>query len=183
MWSFDFSHYTEVVGTLQSDEFFETHQVVELPRFLLKGLKTFLAKLPSPSQQAEPDLSTYMMDALLPFQMEGLKFVIARKGRAMIADEMVCVAKVTVIFLLLWLLASCISMSTIDIQPPSAGDQILISYNHTLTHTASLRAVARLCLPSLLLSTTGHTSLLLCSVPPLSSRHGRKHSLNLDKDF
>lgn len=89
LWSFDFSRYGELVRTLQSDEFFETHHVVELPRFLLKGLKIFLAKLLPISEQPEPDLSTYMMDTLLPFQLEGLRFVIARRGRAMIADEMV----------------------------------------------------------------------------------------------
>lgn len=89
LWSVEFSRYNEVIGTLQSDEFFSTHHVVELPRFLLKGLKTFLHKLPPPTARMEPVLSTFMMDTLLPFQLEGLKFVIARKGKAMIADEMV----------------------------------------------------------------------------------------------
>jgi hypothetical protein len=89
MWSFEFSRYNEVIRTLQSDEFFPTYHVVELPRFLLKGIKTFISKLLPPSERPEPNLSTFMMDTLLPFQMEGLKFVIARRGRAMIADEMV----------------------------------------------------------------------------------------------
>jgi hypothetical protein len=89
LWSFEFSNYKKVIGTLQSDDFFHTHQVIELPRFLLRGLKTFLSKLIPPSECMEPDLSTYMMDTLLPFQMEGLKFVISRRGKAMIADEMV----------------------------------------------------------------------------------------------
>jgi hypothetical protein len=89
IWSFDFSRYNELIATLQSDEFFESHHVVELPRFLLRGIKTFLAKLIPPPDRPEPNLSTFMMDTLLPFQLEGLKFVIARKGKAMIADEMV----------------------------------------------------------------------------------------------
>lgn len=89
MWSVEYSRYNEVIKTLLSDEFFATYHVVELPRFLLKGLKTFLHKLPPPSSLPEPQLSTFMMDTLLPFQLEGLKFVIARKGKAMIADEMV----------------------------------------------------------------------------------------------
>lgn len=89
LWSFEFSRYSEVLRTLHSDEFFPTHHVVELPRFLQKGIKTFVSKLFPVSERPEPDLSTYMMDTLLPFQMTGLKFVIARRGRAMIADEMV----------------------------------------------------------------------------------------------
>lgn len=89
LWSFEFSLYKEVVRTLLSDEFFDTHHVVEVPRFLLKGLTTFLNKLLPPSERPKPDLSTFMMDTLLPFQMEGLKFVISRRGKAMIADEMV----------------------------------------------------------------------------------------------
>ena len=93
MWSFEFSKYNEVVRTLLSDDFFATHHVVELPRFLLKGIKIFNSKLLPPSERPEPDLSTYMMDTLLPFQLEGLRFVIARRGRAMIADEMVRLLK------------------------------------------------------------------------------------------
>ena len=93
MWRFEFSRYDDLIRTLQSDEFFDTHNVVELPRFLLKGLKTFISKLPSQFERQEPDLSTYMMDTLLPFQMEGLNFVMARKGKAMIADEMVTSCK------------------------------------------------------------------------------------------
>lgn len=96
----EFSRYNDLIKTLQSDEFFHTHHVVELPRFLLKGLKTFLHKLPPPFAQPEqPVLSTYMLDTLLPFQLEGLKFVIARKGKAMIADEMVCVLSALVVLI------------------------------------------------------------------------------------
>ena len=89
LWSFEFSQYNHFISTLHSDVFFDTHQVVELPRFMINGLKVFVTKLIPLSQRPEPDLSTFMMDTLLPFQLEGVKFVIARKGRAMIADEMV----------------------------------------------------------------------------------------------
>ena len=69
-------------------DYFEHRKYVNF-KVLKHNHKTFISKLLPPSARPEPNLSTFMMDTLLPFQMEGLKFVIARRGRAMIADEMV----------------------------------------------------------------------------------------------
>ena len=62
--------------------------IVSLPRSLSGGLKTLLnAPLPEIS---EPDILPILRQTILPFQLEAVRFVIARGGRALIADEMGC---------------------------------------------------------------------------------------------
>jgi hypothetical protein len=86
MWSFNFEIYDQFVGTALSAEYNSAIQVIEIPRFLLNGIRKFLSSEAAPQ---EISLLSGMMDTILPFQLEAVEFVVRRGGRALIADEMV----------------------------------------------------------------------------------------------
>eukprot|EP01033_Poteriospumella_lacustris_P023068 gene23068-17457_t len=67
-------------------------EVDGLPRFLSHGLKNYLKRLNvlPDTTQMELNVTPALRQMLLPFQVEGIKFVIARGGRALIGDEMGC---------------------------------------------------------------------------------------------
>lgn len=83
---FDFSIYESFVRELKTASQFAHLEVAELPRFLSQGLPLYQQHLPTTF--AEPNLFPKFRNTLLPFQLEGLKFVIRHGGRALIADEM-----------------------------------------------------------------------------------------------
>lgn len=86
VWNFDFKIYDEFAATLESSQFSSFVHLCDLPRFLVKALKSIITLPPTID---DVNLPESMLDTLLPFQLEALEFVIRRKGRAMIADEMV----------------------------------------------------------------------------------------------
>lgn len=111
-WIFDFSLYEEFLNHLQSSEY-EFVDVMELPRFLIVGLKRYTDKMQKHQQRMSEELTrlglldeefplnieTSLLDLLLPFQLEGIKYVIRHAGKALIGDDMVrnsvnCVADV-----------------------------------------------------------------------------------------
>jgi hypothetical protein len=87
MWSFNFDIYEHFVSTLLSSDYRSVVQVMEIPRFLINGIKRFLSCETMVPQ--EISLLGGMMDTILPFQLEAVEFVVRRGGRALIADEMV----------------------------------------------------------------------------------------------
>lgn len=95
MWMVDLAHYERFVCDLRALECFD---VAELPRFLQHGLPIYLKHLPR--SVTEPDLMPKMASALLPFQLDGLRFVIRHGGRALIGDEMGCGKTVSAIAIL-----------------------------------------------------------------------------------
>ncbi len=88
LWAFDFHVYDDVVSELQSTRFNE-YAVVELPRFLVNGLKKYIHALPK-TIEAHPvlHLEAPLLAVLRPFQLEGIRFVVRHGGRALIGDEM-----------------------------------------------------------------------------------------------
>lgn len=89
LWVFDFSYYENMVSSIISLQL-ESFHLKELPKFLQVGLSNFLTnvnKLPL-VQEDELEISSELLETLLPFQLEGVKFVVARGGRALIGDEM-----------------------------------------------------------------------------------------------
>jgi hypothetical protein len=84
MWQFDLvTCYEHVVSTLLSHEFSSFVSLTELPKFLIKGIPLYLSKLP----QHIPTLNlcTTIADTLLPFQQEGVQYVVRHGGRGLIA--------------------------------------------------------------------------------------------------
>jgi SWI/SNF-related matrix-associated actin-dependent regulator 1 of chromatin subfamily A len=76
-----------------SNEFVNMVDVIELPRFLSNGIISFIRK----QNQYMGDYGNLVLniendldEALLPFQYDGIKFVIQHHGRGLIADEMGC---------------------------------------------------------------------------------------------
>jgi hypothetical protein len=63
---------------------------VELPRFLSKGLGSYQKKVNK--LNAGPELTLHLTPkvnaTLLPFQMDAVKFVARRGGRALLGDDM-----------------------------------------------------------------------------------------------
>lgn len=88
LWVFDFILYEEIVSRLLSTEFEETIQITELPRFLTVGLRKYLQNMPKFSVEPVLNLETGLLEFLLPFQLEGIRFVVRHGGRALIGDEM-----------------------------------------------------------------------------------------------
>lgn len=104
-WNFDFIKlYDQFVNQLQSDAF-NFVELQELPKFLVNGIKKYVNKRINDllivagenfrnglSNQSDGELvlniENSLMDTLLPFQLEGIKFVIKHGGKALIGDEM-----------------------------------------------------------------------------------------------
>ena len=91
LWIFSLEIYDQVVRHFESDEMKSSKMEVDgLPRFLSHGLKNYLKRLNvlPDTTQMELNVTPALRQMLLPFQVEGIKFVIARGGRALIGDEM-----------------------------------------------------------------------------------------------
>lgn len=88
VWLFDMSIYESFVRELKTAHQYAHLEIVELPRFLAQGLPLYQRHLPTSFE--EPNILPKFQETLLPFQLEGLKYVIRHGGRALIADEMGC---------------------------------------------------------------------------------------------
>jgi hypothetical protein len=95
LWLVQLDIYDALVSRLQSFQFQLCVSLVELPRTLVGGLRWWLLQhLPAipeallPDEQVSLRLSPALLDRLLPYQLEGIRFVVKRGGRALIADEM-----------------------------------------------------------------------------------------------
>jgi SNF2 family DNA or RNA helicase len=93
VWMFNFEIYEQFVSTLLTKEY-DFVDLVELPRFLFQGIKKFIERLPpkilSIEDENPPNIHPSLLDTLMPFQLEGIKFIINRGGRGFIGDEMGC---------------------------------------------------------------------------------------------
>ena len=99
MWILDLSIYEQFVSRLLSSEYADLANLPpanEIPRWLIKGLTWYQKKLETvpesmlPLDQVHLRLTPYFREKLLPFQVEGVRFVVRHGGRALIADEMGC---------------------------------------------------------------------------------------------
>lgn len=114
LWTFDLKIYDSVVQLVRD----AGYQPEELPRFLSDGIRKYFAKVQRPSpptsssssshqvygmQNGEKErkgeslsqsndiklnISSSLSSILLPFQVEGVKFIINHCGRGLIGDEM-----------------------------------------------------------------------------------------------
>ncbi len=93
-WVFKFSIYDEFVGRFLAE--LPTIELEELPRFVVMGIKNYLRRFDdiatSSEEVIEPELNLEekLLDTLLPFQLDGIRFVVRHQGRALIGDEMGC---------------------------------------------------------------------------------------------
>ena len=88
MWIMDFDLYEKIVCLLGSSAL--DFNVEEIPRFLVLGLHNFLKANKDLTVDPNVNISSKLERKLLPFQIQGVKFVIKRGGRALIGDEMGC---------------------------------------------------------------------------------------------
>ena len=112
-WTFDFCLYEHYVNQLQASEY-DFVELVELPRFLAIGIKRYVATITKHQQQSSKltdvekeavagtgigariseedslNIETSLLDLLLPFQLEGIKYVVRHGGKALIGDDMGC---------------------------------------------------------------------------------------------
>jgi hypothetical protein len=90
-WEFGFESYSSVIKAFDSEEFKrEDLQLEQFPRFLVNGLKDYLRYidlLPNTSQ-INLNILPSLQRILLPFQEEGIRFIVNRGGRGLIGDEM-----------------------------------------------------------------------------------------------
>jgi SNF2 family DNA or RNA helicase len=106
MWMFDMSFYDRIVMGLKELNFF----VEELPRFLIDGIQKYRHKLSNPRALSSSssssssssltffdeakienlNISESLLSKLMPFQLEGIQFIISHGGRGLIGDEMGC---------------------------------------------------------------------------------------------
>ncbi len=85
---FDLAIYDEYVKEITSDKYVDI-EVTELPRFLIRGIKEFLSTLNFvDAESIVLNINTSLNDRLLDYQIEGIKYVIQRGGRALIGDDM-----------------------------------------------------------------------------------------------
>lgn len=89
-WYFDFKIYEQFINTLRSSDFFDLVQVEELPPFLIRVLSKYMQSKILRVPDVDLNLEEELLDVLLPFQLEGIKFVVSKGGRAFIGDEMGC---------------------------------------------------------------------------------------------
>jgi hypothetical protein len=92
MWLFSYEMYERVVREFMSSPFEGLH-LIELPRFMAKGFKSYLKRLSKlkvteVGPEVAVNIPPKLMDTLLPFQLEAVKFIIRRGGRGMLGDEM-----------------------------------------------------------------------------------------------
>ena len=85
---FDVTIYDEYINEITSDNYVDI-EVTELPRFLIRGIKEFLSTLNYvDADSIVLNINTSLNDRLLDYQIEGIKYVIQRGGRALIGDDM-----------------------------------------------------------------------------------------------
>lgn len=94
-WSFDFCMYDELVNQLQASDF-DFVELIELPQFLVRGLKRYIDRIDKQQSlilggttEVVLNIEPALLDTLLPFQLEGIKYVIRHGGKALIGDDMV----------------------------------------------------------------------------------------------
>jgi hypothetical protein len=88
MWIFSITIYQKIIKICEECKY----SAEELPRFLTIGLERYLKQLqtiPPVPEDLTTTISPHLWNnVLLPFQQEGVKFIIGRGGRGLIADEM-----------------------------------------------------------------------------------------------
>ncbi|XP_050712346.1 SWI/SNF-related matrix-associated actin-dependent regulator of chromatin subfamily A-like protein 1 isoform X2 [Eriocheir sinensis] len=84
-WSFNIKDHKSLVASLRP--LHPEVVVVPLPDFVLKALEASAKKVPADCIDLM-GLDARLLDALMPFQAEGVKFGISLGGRVMLADEM-----------------------------------------------------------------------------------------------
>jgi hypothetical protein len=90
VWQFDFRIYEAFVSKLHSTEC-KFVALCELPKFIHRGIGKFIMRHERTiTNEPTLNLEGSLLDQLLPFQLEGIKFVVKRRGRAMLCDEMGC---------------------------------------------------------------------------------------------
>jgi hypothetical protein len=89
MWLFTYSLYEKVVTEFLTPPF-ENMRLTELPRFLSKGLGSYQKKVNKLNAGPELvlNLTPKVNATLLPFQLEAVRFVARRGGRALLGDDM-----------------------------------------------------------------------------------------------
>ena len=102
MWWFNVTVYDRFVSNLKSDEFKDLVNVDEIPDFLITGIqryidniknlrnKSIMISLSSTENDIFTRINQNLLDVLLPYQLEGIQFIINRGGRGLIGDEMGC---------------------------------------------------------------------------------------------
>jgi hypothetical protein len=88
-WTIDFQLYEPIICQLQSQKF-DFVKLKELPVYLLKILKNFLAfsSVDATVDKSEPQIPPFLLGHLKPFQIEAVKYTIRHNGRVLIGDEM-----------------------------------------------------------------------------------------------
>lgn len=95
LWCFDIQSHNRIISDIKTMEI-PSFDIEELPSFLVHGLLNFvnrirnLKNIYSEDLDIVPNITTSLLTTLMPFQLDGLKFVIQRGGRALIGDEMGC---------------------------------------------------------------------------------------------
>ena len=103
MWWFNISVYEPFVSGLQSHDYNDKVYVDEIPSFLIQGIQSYtdniralrskpLAQLQSGAGVSDvyTRINQNLLDILLPYQLEGIQFIVNRGGRGLIGDEMGC---------------------------------------------------------------------------------------------
>ena len=87
LWLFDMTIYDRFINELSSSRYNNKIHINDIPKFLANGLKKYISKLSKPVDM-KLNIEASLYDTLLPFQIEGVNFVVKRHGRALIGDEM-----------------------------------------------------------------------------------------------
>lgn len=88
LWLINFTAYDAFVASIHNSP--HQYDLEEIPKFLVKGISNFLKHVNKYNSEPVLDILDSMRDKLLPFQLDGVKFVVRRNGRALIGDEMGC---------------------------------------------------------------------------------------------
>ena len=88
LWLLEFTLYETFVDILNTPPC--CYNIEEIPKFVVQGIRSFLKSTPNFLVDPEIDISPTLSESLLSFQLQGIKFVVKRNGRALIADEMGC---------------------------------------------------------------------------------------------
>lgn len=89
MWLFNFDQYERVMTEFLSPPFESIH-LPDISKFLAKGLAFYQKKVNKLNFGLDPplNLNERVLKKILPFQLEAVKFVVRRGGRALLGDEM-----------------------------------------------------------------------------------------------
>lgn len=100
IWIFHFDIYERLIKSLIS---IKNVTLEQPPSFLINGFQSYIKRissLPSSELNSELNLSKQMKETILPFQEEGIKFIIRRGGRGLLGDDMGCGKTIQAIALL-----------------------------------------------------------------------------------